>query len=211
MVIQSHGLSCVSISAKPVSGDVSVVLDPFDNSTGIRIPRTLAADVVFSSQKGPVHGNLAGVQGSPFAIDKPGEYEVKGMMFDTRLTSLKNGGEHMDLRLAAEGITVGFIGGLDRAPTNGELELLEGVDILILPVGGEAVMTPKEAVSAIQTIEPRIVIPVYTAEKGLKEKVGTMAAFQKELGPVTSEETSKFKIVKKNLPADDMLLVLLKR
>ncbi|NQV11904.1 MBL fold metallo-hydrolase [Candidatus Uhrbacteria bacterium] len=211
MIFQSHGLSCVSISAKPVVGDVSVVLDPYDNSTGLRFPRTLAADVVFSSKKGPEHGNLAGVQGSPFAVDMPGEYEVKGVMMDSRLSLLKDGEHHMVLRLAAEGITIGFLGGLDRQLNDEELELLEGVDILIIPVGGESVMTPKEAVNVIQSIEPRVVIPVYTAEDGLKEKVGTIAAFKKELGPVTTDETNKFKIVKTGLPQDDMLLVILKK
>lgn len=211
MIIQSHGLSCVSIIAKPVLGDVSIVLDPFDNSTGLRFPRTLSADVVFASQKGPEHGNLAGVQGAPFAIDMPGEYEVKGVMMDARLSPLKDGEPHMVLRLSVEGMTIGFLGGLDRQPDDTELELLEGVDVLILPVGGGSVLSPKDAVNTIQSIEPRIVIPVYTADDGLKESVGTMSAFLKELGPVATEETTKFKLARTALPQDDMLLVVLKR
>ena len=211
MIIQSHGLSCVSISAKPVAGDVSVVLDPYDNSTGLRFPRTLSADVVFSSRKGPEHGNLAGVQGSPFAIEVPGEYEVKGIMLDARVAKLKDNSEHMILRVSAEGMTIGFMGGLDRAPSEKELELLEGVDILVLPVGGGSVMTPKIAVETIQKVEPRVVVPVYYKEENVKEKLEALSAFKKELGPVDEEETVKYKITKSNLPQDKMLLVVLKR
>ena len=211
MIIQSHGLSCVSISAKPVSGDVAVVLDPYDNSTGLRFPRTLSADVVFSSRKGPEHGNLAGVQGAPFSVDMPGEYEVKGIMLDARRATLKSDPKHMILRISAEGMTIGFLGGLDREPSDKDLELLEGVDILILPVGGGSSMTPKVAVETIQKVEPRVVIPVYYQEDSVKEKLETLGAFKKELGAIMAEETSKYKITKSGLPQDKMELVTLTR
>ncbi len=210
MDIIYHGNSCVSIITKPPSGDVTVVLDPYDNSTGLRLSKTLSADVVFSSEEGDVHGNMSAVQGMPFRIETPGEYEVKGVTFDSRRTS-KNGKRQMILRVYAEGMTIGFLGGLNRALTDEELELLEGVDILILPTGGGEVMTPKIAAEVMRAVEPRIVIPVMVSEKGLKAKLEPVGAFKKEVGSIRTEEVNKFKISKSKLPQDDMLLVQLSR
>ena len=211
MIINYHGNSCVSITSKPGVGDVTVVLDPFDNATGLRMPRSLNADVIFSSQEGKVHGNKAGVQGSPFDIDMPGEFEVKGVMMDSRVASTKENKQHMILRLNTEGITVGFLGGLDRAPNDKELEVLEGVDILIMPVGGGSVMTPKVAAETMRAVEPRVVIPVHANEKGVKAKLQPVSAFKKEVGSMRTEEASKYKITKAKLPQDDMLLALLSK
>lgn len=211
MQINFHGLSCLSITAKPLAGDVTIALDPYDNSTGLRFPRTLSADVVFSSQDTPAHNNIAGVGGTPFVLDFPGEYEVKGLMMDARVAKTKVEPKHRVLRFAAEGITVGFLGALDRALETAELALMEGVDILLIPVGGGAVMTPKLAAEVVRQIEPRVVIPMHYSEKGLKEKLQPLSAFQKEMGSIRTEEVTKFKVTKGKLPQDDMLLVVLSR
>lgn len=186
------------------------MLDPYENSTGLRM-RALTADVVFSSQPGPVHGNVAAVQGTPFIIERPGEYEVKGVTLDARAASEDGTGDQKVARVFAEGMTVGFLGGLNRALNAKELELLEGVDILILPVGGGDVMDPKLAAETMRTVEPRVVIPVHFAEDGLKAKLASVKAFVKEVGSMRTEEGSKFKIQESKLPQDDILLVLLSR
>lgn len=210
MDISYHGNACVSIVAKPLSGDVRVVLDPYDSSTGLRFPRTMTADVVFASQAGEVHGATEGVGGDPFTIAMPGEYEVKGVMFDAR--PLEDTNERaMLLRLSAEGVTVGFLGGLSRALKDTELELLEGVDVLILPAGGGAGLSPKMAAETMQAVEPRVVIPVYVAEAGLKADLEPVTAFKRQVGAMRTEEGNKFKVTAAKLPQDDVLLVLLAR
>ncbi len=210
MTITYHGNSCVSLSAKPTTGEVTVVLDPYENSTGLRM-RALTADVVFLSQPGPVHGNVATIQGTPFVVERPGEYEVKGVTLDARAASEDGTGNKKVARIFAEGMTVGFLGGLNRALNAKELELLEGVDILILPVGGGDVMDPKLAAETMRTVEPRVVIPVHFEENGLKAKLAPVKAFVKEVGSMRTEEGSKFKIQESKLPQDDILLVLLSR
>src|SRR3989338_1474148 len=211
MTITYYGNSCVVIHAKPSIGEVTVVLDLYDNSTGLRLPRTLTADVVFASQPGPVHGNVAAVQGTPFVIERPGEYEVKGVSLDARAASPNGTGDQKVLRVFVENMTIGFLGGLNRALIDRELEILEGVDILILPVGGGDVMDPVLAAETMRTAEPRVVIPVHFEESGLKANLKPLKAFVKEVGSMRTEEGNKFKIQESKLPQDDMLLVLLSR
>lgn len=210
MDIVYHGNACVSIVTKPLVGDVHVVLDPYDNATGLRMPRTLAADVVFMSAPNETHGNREAIPGEPFVIDMPGEYEVKGVMFDARPTTDHNE-RQMILRVHSEGMTVGFLGGLARVLTDEELELLEGVDILILPTGGNGVLSPEDAAKVLREVEPRVVIPVMVEEEGLKRKLASVAAFKKAIGGIRTEQSNKFKMTQVKLPQDDMLLVELAR
>ncbi len=210
MIIQSHGFSCVSLVAKPLGGEVTVVLDPFDKRTGVR-PTSLTADLVFASGNNEAHGAVESIGGEPFVVSMPGEYEVKGITIDARVAPTKADPKHMIARVAVEGMMVGFLGALDRELTDTELELLEGADILILPVGGVDVLTPKQAVEVIQQIEPRMVVPVHTSVEGSEKKYGTVGAFLKELGAKATEETAKLKVAASGLPQDDMSVVVLTR
>jgi len=83
-----------------------------------------------------------------------------------------------------------------------DLELIEGADILILPVGGGDLTTAKEAVKIISQVEPRIVIPSC-------HQADSIALFIKEFG-VKPEEMDKLKISKKDLPQEDIKLIILK-
>ncbi len=187
------------------------VLDPFDASVGIKLPSSLAADLVFASGEGEEHGAVHAVGGAPLVVSMPGEYEAKGITIDARVAPTKGNVKHMIARVAAEDIMVGFLGAIDRELNDAELELLEGVDVLVVPVGGGGALSPKQAVEAISHIEPRMVIPVHTNMPGLKKNLETVQAFLKALGVKATEETTKLKITKSGLPQDDMSVVVLSR
>lgn len=211
MIIEHLGLGCIKLTAKPLNGDVVMVADPFEATVGIKLPRSLSGDIAFASSGGKETGAVGLVGETPFVIDMPGEYEIKGVMIDARVAPTKADPKNLIMRASAEGITVGFLGRMDRALKDNELELMDGADILVIPVGGGAVMTPKVAADTIRQVEPRIVIPSNYSDKDLKEKLGTLAAFKKELGTVTTEEEGKLKVQRKDLPQDDMKMVVLKR
>ena len=200
MVFTYYGLSCVSIADEPGHGEVTTLLDPFENKGTLRMPRTLSAELVFMSKSGAEHGSMESVVGSPFVVSMPGEFEVKGIMLDVRSAPTKTSPEHKIARLMAEDILVGFLGALDRKPNEKELEVLEGVDILLLSLGAEG-MSPAAAVETVQEVEPRVVVPLGES--------ADIAAFRKAYGSVRTEEVSKWKAKKKDLPVEDMLMVVI--
>jgi L-ascorbate metabolism protein UlaG (beta-lactamase superfamily) len=215
MQISWNGLSCFELKAKTAVGEATLVLDPYENSTGLRFPRSLEADMVAVSHDQPHANNVAGVQGNPFVISTPGEYEVKGIFVYGIKANRKQGEKkdkhNMIFRIEAEQMSLAHLGALDRELTNAELEQLENVDILIIPVGGGRVMDPKTASTVISQVEPRVVIPMNHAIPNVKEKAGTIEDFCKELGTCRREDASKLKIAKKDLPEEDMLMVTLSR
>lgn len=214
MNISWHGFSCFHITAKSAGGEVSIVIDPYDNATGLRFPRTLSANVVAVSHHEPHANNTSAVLGKPFVVDMPGEYEVGGMFVYAipapRAVEDKSK-DNLIFRIECERMTVLHLGALDRELTDEELKQLNDIDVLLLPVGGGDVMTPKVAVEVLGQLEPRIVIPMSHAVKGEKKPLGTVDAFCKALGTCRREEATKFKVTEKDLPEEDTLLVVLSR
>lgn len=213
MNISWHGLSCFEINTKTADGEATLVVDPYQNETGLRFPRTLTADIVAVSHDEADANNVLGVQGKPFVITIPGEYEVRGVFVyatDTRRKADEKA-PHLIFRIEHEGIVIAHLGSIDRPLTDTELQTLNNVDILMIPVGGGRVLSPKDAAEVIGQIEPRVVIPMTHMIDGVKEKLGTVDAFCKELGVCRREEGTKYKVARRDLPEDDMLIMTLQR
>src|SRR3989344_6372369 len=59
---------------------VTVVTDPYDAAmVGLKFPRHTTADIVTISHSHHDHDFVSLVEGSPFVVRGPGEYEVKGV------------------------------------------------------------------------------------------------------------------------------------
>lgn len=214
MNISWHGLSCFSIESKVGQKEAILVLDPYDNATGLRFPRTLTASVVAVSHNEKDANNVAAISGDPYVITIPGEYEVGGIFIYALSAPRKEEGKgqaNIIFRLEVEDLSIVHLGALDRELTDEELEELENVDILMLPVGGLNVMTSKVASAVIAQVEPRVVIPMTHAVKGLKEGYGTADEFCKGLGVCKRENANKYKVQRKDLPEEDMLVMVLAR
>ena len=135
---------------------------------------------------------------SSFVISDPGEYEFKGVFVYGRQINGK-----IVYFLIIEEIKLAFLGeyGHDEL-SDSKLELLEGADILILPIGGGDLTSTKEAGKIIRQVEPRIIMPSCF-------KKDQIVDFVKEMG-LKQEEVDKFNIKKKDLPQEDMKLIILK-
>ena len=206
MIITWHGLSCFRIQTK----DSTIVVDPFDQSVGIKppIPSKLTADIIVSSKDGAASRNFKAVGGDPFCITTPGEYEVKNtFVYGYPIPSGK--GEGSIFRVEAEDLTIAHISALSAPLENGEIEMIEEADIVFLPVGGDNGLDYKNAVKLVSEIEPRIIIPCLYDSKGLKMKLDPLEKILKELGVKNPETVDKFKITRKDLPQEEVKVIVL--
>jgi hypothetical protein len=214
MQISWNGLGSFTITGKPIEGDITLVTDPYQNSTGLRFPRTLSASIVVSSHDGVMANSVASVAGEekkkPFVVDHAGEYEVQGIFVTGLRAPKKDKTEHTIYRFGLEDIRIGFLGAIDRKLSDKEVEALGSIDVLILPVGGGGVLSKDEASELVAQIEPRLVIPSHFNVQGLKEKLEDVEGFCKEVACPKSEE-KKLKITKSSLPAEDMQIVVLEK
>jgi len=117
-------------------------------------------------------------------------------------------GRNIIYRFEIEDLSITHLGDLGHELDNKQLESLEGTDILLIPVGGVYTIDAQKAVTVINQIEPRIVIPMHYKVPGLKFDLGSLDAFLKAIA-VKPRQEEKLKIVKKDLPQEDMELVIL--
>ena len=215
MLIQWFGQACIKVTTKPgLNGEVVAVFDPFDpKATGLSLPK-LTADVVVVSHNHPDHNYLAGVHGEYFLINEPGEYEVKQTFFygipgyHDANEGTERGAITMYL-MESEGLSIAHLSDIGQGElTSEQLEYLEGVDILMLPVGGVYTVNAKQAAAIVGQVEPRIIIPLHYKLPGLKYDLEPVEKFVKELG-LKAETMDKLKIVKKDVPQEDTKLIVL--
>jgi L-ascorbate metabolism protein UlaG (beta-lactamase superfamily) len=219
MTIQWFGQSFFKVISKNNKGeDVVLAIDPYNKKYGLNVPSKFGADILMVTHDHEDHANVEGVKGiesaRPFEITGPGEYEVKGAMIYGIHSFHDNNqgadrGENTIFIFEIEGIWVGHLGDLGQKElTVEQMEKLQNIDILLIPVGGKYTVDGKEASTLVSQIEPRIVIPMHYQIDGLKMDIENEDKFVKECG-LKPEKTDKFKIQKKNLPQEETELVIL--
>ena len=198
MQISWSGYGCFRLQ----DNNVSVIFDPVYAESNFKLRKT-NSDLLLLSRK-QTKEDLACVSDNTFVIDSPGEYEFKGVF----VNGLSYNHSSIVYWLDMGTITVAWMGPAKAKDLSPELlEKIEGVDVLILPVGGGGLMTAKEAATMINQIEPRIVIPAYTKISGSKG-LEAVDPFLKEYG-AKHETIDKLKITKKDVMAEDTRVVVL--
>lgn len=170
------------------TGGKTIALDPYsEESTGFKPPR-FKADILLISHQHEDHNNKKAILGEPFILEGPGEVEI-GRIFIEGIKSFhdKRGGKDRGLntifRLESEDITLVFLGDLGESNIKKEtLEKISNPDILLVPVGGKYTIDAEEAVVLINQLDPKIVIPMHYALKGLKIKLDPLDKFLKAFG-----------------------------
>jgi len=213
MFITWLGHSCFKIQNKIGPDGITITTDPFDKSTGLKVPN-FESDIITVSHDHADHNNVSALRGNPFVINKAGEYDVKGITIagvETHHDAKKGTerGRNIVYRIEVDDISVSHLGDLGHTLDSKHLDLLVGTDILLIPVGGVYTIDAKTAVEVVSQIEPRIIIPMHYAVPGLKIKLDGVEKFIKEMGIKPTYE-DKLKINKKDLPQEDMELVILK-
>ena len=195
MVINYLGLSAFRLQ---ING-TSILLDPPDEAGGLKLPR-MQNDLVIYSRAG------AGVKNDKaFAIDSPGEYEVKEIF----IYGLEAEGGRLIYLIETENMRLVHLGGLSQTRlTPEQLERLEGADVLFIPVGGGNSLTAKQAAELVGQLEPRMVIPMNYKMPGVKLKLDSVDDFKKEVGG-KFETMDKLKLARKDLPEEETNFVII--
>ncbi|TSC53784.1 MAG: hypothetical protein LiPW39_73 [Parcubacteria group bacterium LiPW_39] len=211
MVITWYGQSCFKIQ----SGETAVFTDPFSKEIGLAPPRG-QANIVTVSHQHLDHNNYESLSGEPLMVDGPGEYESKGVNIKGILSYHDNHegrerGTNTIYIIEIEGVKICHLGDLGQKKlTDEQLEELNEVDILMMPVGGVYTLDGEEAVDIINQIEPRMVIPMHYKIPGLASKIEGVEGFLKEMGAGKKEAVDKLTLKKKDLPPEETEVVVMK-
>ena len=217
MQIVWHGHSLFHITTtSQKNSQVRVVIDPFDESLGLRVPK-LEADVLLITHQHHDHNNIKAVSGNPFLIEGPGEYEVKKVFiqgipgFHDNLQGEKRGTNTIYV-INTEELKLCHLGDFGQNElTEEQLEKIGGVDILMIPVGGIYTIGTKEASKIMLQLEPKITIPMHYSLPKLKLKLESLNKFLKLFKIESLTPVKKLSIKKGDLAVDEAKIVILEK
>ncbi|MBI2005111.1 MBL fold metallo-hydrolase [Patescibacteria group bacterium] len=218
MVITYLGGECFKIS----QGELTIALNPPSKDSDLKSPK-FGSDIVLVSYN---HEDFNGVENcvygerEPFAIQGPGEYEVKGVAVrgfasetSYDLSAGKAGGErglNTVYSILFEGMNLVFLGALGNLALSKEaLQELDDIDILFVPIGGSGMLDASEAYKLAVQLEPKAVVPMgYDLPSGRCEP-GALKAFLKEAGAEEVVPIDKLTVKKKDLEGKEGEVIVL--
>lgn len=206
MEISWHGLSCFSLTE---SNMATIVTDPYGEDLGLPALH-LEADVVTVSHNAAGHNNLKAVTGYEYALDGPGEYEI-GSVFVTGVSTAQDATSTPNVLFMFnyDGVTVAHLGDMDNVPTQTQIEALEEIHVLLLPVGGGKSLNAAQAAELVSMLEPNIVVPMHYQIPGLEVELDGVERFLNEMGVSDPVEDSSLTVSSGNLSDETEVIVLI--
>ena len=181
MRIRWHGHSCFEFD-----GSVKVVTDPHDGkSLGIAPPK-VKADIVLVSHDHFDHNCYRAVQGSDTTVfSKPimtveKGVRLEGLSADHDSEGGSKRGKITIFRFEMDGTTFCHLGDLGHRLDEALVEKIAPVDFLFVPVGDVFTIGPLAAKKVIESISPKVAVPMHYRVPGLGLSIQPVQSFLKE-------------------------------
>lgn len=190
----------------------TVVTDPYDGAgVALKYPKHVEADILTVSHDHADHNAVHLVGGTPFIIRGPGEYEIKGVSV-IGVTSYHDEKEGQDrgrntmYRIEVDGVKIGHLGDLGSVLSSVQVDALDGIDVLLVPVGGVYTIDAEKATQVVSDIEPRIVIPMHDGRSN--KELAPLENFLKVMNKGEITPINKLTISREKLPTEMQVVVL---
>ena len=207
MIITYYGNQFFKIA----QGDTVVAINPPSKDSGAN-PARFGSVLALSTTNHSLYNGFETVthgENIPFSISGPGEYECAGVLVKGAGTITHIGGKEYNtaiFSLVIEDTKIGFLGPIEKPLSAADYEVLSGTDILIIPIGGEGVLTPAEANKVANAIEPKIIIPMDYSKGRMKD---ALKMFLKESSEGNVEPIEKLTIRRKEIESKEGDVIVL--
>ncbi len=205
MHLSWFGLSAFKIETK----DAVIVTDPYSPAIARKPLRAKADIVTISAPLKPSHNHREGMQGTPFVIDHPGEFEIKGVFIQGIAVGNVPASSTV-FTMDCEGLRLVHLGDMRQVPPGDVLERLNGVDVLFVPTGGGVTLHAADAVKIVHDIEPRVVIPMHFAHPRAPTEgvLSPVSLFLKEMGVSNVAPVDRLLVKKRELPTEETRVIV---
>ncbi len=208
MDISWLGHSCFRIRGS----HTTIITDPYSPNLGYSLGKPTAHIVTVSHQH-PGHSYVEGIGGQPHVVAGPGEYEVGGVLvigiatFHDRERGEKLGKNTVYV-MEVDEVLVCHLGDLGHTLTAEQIEEIDNVDVLLLPVGGVSTINAAMAAEVVRQLEPKVVVPMHYKTPALGWELEPVERFLKEIGAAQITPQPKLILSKSNLPASSQVFLL---
>jgi len=104
--------------------------------------------------------------------------------------------------------SVCHLGDLGHVLTTEEVEKIDNIDVLLLPVGGVSTISAPMAAEVVRQLEPKVVVPMHYKTKALNRELEPVDRFLKEMGIKEVNSQPKLSLTKASLPAGTQVFLL---
>ncbi len=172
-----------------------------------------SAHIVTLSHDHPGHHNAAAVSGEPRVVSGPGEYEIGGVLLlgvatFHDATGGSERGKNTVYIYEIDEITICHMGDIGHLMTTDQLEDVDEIDVLLIPVGGVSTLAAAQAAEQVRKLEPKIVIPMHYGTASSDSHLDTVDKFLGEFGAKDVEPLNKLVVTKSNLPDNTRVTLL---
>lgn len=209
MIITYDGIEALRIT----HGDLTIALNPISKESKFK-STSFGSDIVMISAK---HPDLNGFEQAtrkdrePLVLNGPGEYEVKGVFIHGFPSKTLYGGQEKINTIyvfEVDSIRVAYFGAISENNLSSDIkESMGDIDIVIVPIGGDGVLSSEEAYKLAVKREPKIIIPIHFGEVGDKN---ALKDFLKEAGDENLKPVEKLTIKRKDLIGKEGEVIVLK-
>ena len=208
MEITWLGHSCFKLKGK----QATVITDPFSPATGYTLGK-VTADIVTVSHPHPGHSYVQGIADEPRILKSPGEYESGGVLtvgvhtfHDNEKGALR--GKNTVFVIDVDDVMICHLGDLGHVLTAEQVAEIDGVDVLLIPVGGVSTIDAVQAAQIVRQLEPKIVIPMHYKTEAEKKDLETADRFLKEMGVKEAIAQPKLLVNKSSMPLTMQVVML---
>jgi L-ascorbate metabolism protein UlaG (beta-lactamase superfamily) len=190
-------------------GDLTIAIDPPSKDSTFKTSK-FGANIVLQSLNHEDMGggkDMAYGDKAPFVISGPGEYETNGVFIKGLASKSEYDGEkriNTIYSLTVDGLNVLFLGAHEGDLPSGISDIIESVDIVVVPIGGKGVLDAKTAYKVANDLEPKIIIPSHF--ENIKDE--SLKTFLKEAG-VTAAPVDKLTIKRKDVEGKEGEVIVL--
>jgi L-ascorbate metabolism protein UlaG (beta-lactamase superfamily) len=208
MEITWLGHSCFKLKGK----QATVITDPFSPAIGYALGK-VTADIVTVSHPHPGHSYVQGVADEPRVLKSPGEYESAGVLTVGVHTYHDNEkgaqrGKNTAFVIDVDDVMICHLGDLGHVLTAEQVAEIDGVDVLLIPVGGVSTIDAVQAAQIVRQLEPKIVIPMHYKTEAEKKDLETADRFLKEMGVKEAIAQPKLLVNKSSMPLTMQVVML---
>ncbi len=208
MEIYYSGHSCFKIKGS----NATVITDPFSPELGYSMDHP-AANIVTVSHNHPGHSYTQAISEKPKIVSRPGEYEVSGVLIvgistfhDAESGSTR--GRNNVFVMEIDDISVCHLGDIGHILSPAQMQEIDNVDVLLVPVGGSTTIDATVAAQIVRQLEPKIVIPMHYKDDVSPRNLESVDRFLKEMGVADVQPKPKLVVTKSNLPPTTQVVVL---
>jgi L-ascorbate metabolism protein UlaG (beta-lactamase superfamily) len=208
MEITWLGHSCFRIRGS----HTTIITDPYSPDLGYSLGKPTAHIVTVSHQH-PGHSYVSGIGGEPKLVTRPGEYEINGVLIIGMTTfhdteGGKNRGKNTIYLIEIDEVSICHLGDLGHVLTTKQVEEIDNVDVLLIPVGGVSTIDAARAAEVVRQLDPKVVVPMHYKTEALNRELDPVDKFLKEMGSKQIEPQLKLSVTKANLPLSTQVFLL---